>query len=336
MADGEEKYDDDFDEPEFPNSQKREDDGVDEAKSPDDEERDLPREGTDPKVLEFLRILDEYRLKNEDEGNYAEAERASKQLDNLRSQEMKRQVKALKARQIAERQDVQIAHNMQYAEFNASWDKYMEEYDQLAQTYIQQMTEKHAMQLRAFQDKMQKDIISKPPKFSKELLDWRRREKILAKQKNYAEAQKIKRIADMMEQKERGRLGSKTNSNFARKEKELKQKQKGELKALLKRIELRRKEHLSQRNVDSKRLLQRNRNVQAVLESKQNTEMRNQKSEIKLNLSKPLRESARNRRSGGNPSYTPDPTKLLGSSMRKGKKKKKKKKNEGSTFMTDR
>jgi len=328
--------------------EKREEKFVDEdERSPagnesDGEERELPLEGTDPKVLEFLRILDEYRLKNEDEGNYAEAERASNQLDNLRTQEMKRQLKALKARQIAERQDVQIAHNMQYAEFNASWDKYMEEYDQLAQTYIQQMTEKHAMQLREFQDKMQRDLVSKPPKFSKELLDWRRREKILAKQKNYAEAQKIKRIADMMEAKERGRLGNKTNTNFLRKEKDLKARQKGELKALLKRIELRRKEHLSQRNADSKRLLQRNRNVQAVLESKQSTEMRTQKAEIKVNLSKPLRESARARRSIKSSSYTPDPD-MLKSSFAKGKKRGKKgskrgggKKSSSTTFMTER
>jgi hypothetical protein len=35
---------------------------------------------------------------------------------------------------------------------------------------------------------------------------------------------------------------------------------------------IRRKEHIKQRNLDSKRLLQRNRNVQTVLESKQNFE----------------------------------------------------------------
>jgi hypothetical protein len=38
------------------------------------------------------------------------------------------------------------------------------------------------------------------------------------------------------------------------------------------RFSIRRKEHIKQRNLDSKRLLQRNRNVQTVLESKQNFE----------------------------------------------------------------
>lgn len=43
--------------------------------------------------------------------------------------------------------------------------------------------------------------------------------------------------------------------------------QQAELQALLKRIEGRRKEHIKQKHSDSKRLLQRNRNIQATLES---------------------------------------------------------------------
>lgn len=65
-------------------------------------------EGPDPKVVEFMRILEEYRVKCEEEGNYLEAGRAHKQLDILRVQEEKRQQKAIKVRQITERQDVQV------------------------------------------------------------------------------------------------------------------------------------------------------------------------------------------------------------------------------------
>ena len=68
----------------------------------------------------------EYRVKCEEEGNYLEAGRAHKQLVILRKQEEKRQQKAVRARQISERQDVQLAHNMQFSDFNAAWDSYME------------------------------------------------------------------------------------------------------------------------------------------------------------------------------------------------------------------
>ncbi|CAN0347847.1 unnamed protein product, partial [Hapterophycus canaliculatus] len=57
-----------------------------------------------------------------------------------------------------------------------------------------------------------------------------------------------------------------------------------ELQALLKRIDARRKEHIKQRNLDSKRLLQRNRNVQTVLESKQNVEGLKLTEEIKKSV----------------------------------------------------
>lgn len=245
---------------------------------------DGPAGGADPKVLEFLNILDEYRLKCEEEGNYLEAGRAYGQLETLRRQEERRQQKSLKARQIAERQDVQIAHNMQYSDFNQAWDKYMDEYDQMAQMYIQQMTEKHAVNLLEFQERLHKEVIDKPPKFSKELLEWRRRQHMLARQKNYAEAQKIKRIADVMEERERKSLDEMNRQQFARRETKFRAEQQAELQALLKRIDSRRKEHIKQRNLDSKRLLQRNRNVQAVLESKQSVEAVKTVAQIKANL----------------------------------------------------
>ena len=245
---------------------------------------DQPGEEPDPKVLEFLRILEQYRRKCEKEGNYLEADRAHQQLEMLRKQEEKRQQKAVRARQIAERQDVQIAHNMQYTDFNAAWDKYLEEYDRMAQIYIQQMTERHATNLLEFQRKLQSEMAERPPKWSRELLEWRRRQHMLARQMNYAEAQRIKKIADKLEEKERRGCEQLTGSVFARKDAQFRQQQQAELQALLKRIDARRKEHIKQRTLDSKRLLQRNRNVQSVLESKQAAESNATFMEIKKNL----------------------------------------------------
>jgi hypothetical protein len=59
--------------------------------------------GADPKVIEFMRILEEYRIKCEEEGNYLEAGRAFRQLGVLRKQEEKRQQKAIQAKQISEK-----------------------------------------------------------------------------------------------------------------------------------------------------------------------------------------------------------------------------------------
>lgn len=249
-----------------------------------DVNNDAPLEGPDPKVMEFLRILEEYRIKCEEEGNYLEAGRAHKQLGVLKKQEEKRQQKSIRARQLSERQDVQLAHNMQFSDFNASWDKYMEEYDNMAQMYIQQMTERHATILLEFQKQLRQELSNKPPKWSKELLEQRRKQHINARNKNYAEAQKIKKVSDKTEEKEKREMEQAQAIVFAKREAQFRSQQQSELQALLKRIECRRKEHIKQRQLDSKRLLQRNRNVQAVLETKQNLETQKLFSDIKKNL----------------------------------------------------
>jgi hypothetical protein len=245
---------------------------------------ELPFEGSDPKVLEFLQILEEYRVKCEEEGNYLEAARAYRQLGVLRKQEEKRQQKAIHARQISEKQDVQLAHNMQFNEFNKSWDKYLEDYDSMAQTYIQQMTERHAVVLLEFQKQLRQDLASKPPKWSKELLDQRRKQHINARNKNYTLAQKLKKMSDKTEERERREMEQAQAVIFGRREAKFRMQQQTELQALLKRIECRRKEHIKQRNLDTKRLLQRNRNVQAVLDSKQATECQKLFADIKKTL----------------------------------------------------
>lgn len=245
---------------------------------------ETPFEGPDPKVIEFLRILEEYRSKCEEEGNYLEAGRAFKQLAILRKQEEKRQQKAVKARQLAERQDVQLAHNMQFSDFTAAWNKYMEEYDNMAQMYIQQMTERHAVVLLEYQKQLRAELANKPPRWSRELLETRRRQHILARGKQYAEAMKLKHLSDKNEEKERVEMEKSLAVAFARRESQFRQQQQAELQALLKRIECRRREHIKQMNLDSKRLLQRNRNVQAVLESKQVAEAQRLYAEIKKNL----------------------------------------------------
>lgn len=164
-------------------------------------------------------------------------------------------------------------------EFNNAWDKYLSEYDAMAQVYVMQMQERHAKELEEFQKKLQEEILERPPKFSKELLDWRRREQLFARQKNYAEAQRIKKIADALEEKELEDFNGTNSQIFARKEvtrknqlptereresvsrfnvstspqAKFRQKQQTELTALLKRVDARRKEHIKQRTLDSKR-----------------------------------------------------------------------------------
>ena len=135
-----------------------------------------------------------------------------------------------------------------------------------------------------FQKQLRTEIAARPPRWSHDLMETRRRQHVNARNKNYAEAQKLKQQCDQIEEKKRREMEQGQSVIFARKEAKYRQQQQSELQALLKRIECRRKEHIKQRNLDSKRLLQRNRNVQAVLESKQAMECQRLFDEIRKTL----------------------------------------------------
>lgn len=80
------------------------------------------------------------------------------------------------------------------------------------------MTVKHEQALRDYQQELNEELKKKPPKFSRELLEWRKREHMLAKQKKYGEAMKIKKIADQLEQRERGKMDEGRLGYFRQKE----------------------------------------------------------------------------------------------------------------------
>ena len=77
----------------------------------------------------------------------------------------------------------------------------------------------------------------------------RRKQHNSARSKAYAEAQKMKKLCDKIEEGERKEMESTQAINFAKKEAKYRLHQQAELHALLKRIECRRKEHIKQRNL---------------------------------------------------------------------------------------
>merc|ERR1712167_511228 len=222
-------------------------------------------------VSDFLRILEEHRVECEKNGKYVEAEIAKKRLDELREHEENRQREAMRSRQITEKLGVEEAHMMEFQQFNAIWDKKMEEFEMNAKQLIDTMRKKHANELFRFKDKLQKSMPYRP-KFSKELLNSRKIQETLAKMKQYAEAHKVKLKADRLEEVELEKLRSQHAHKLAAQEMQFAQRQQLELATLMKRVDTAEQEHKIQRQQDLERLLQRYQNVKAELEAQQNLE----------------------------------------------------------------
>jgi cobalamin biosynthesis Mg chelatase CobN len=135
----------------------------------------------DTAVQDFLEILEEHRKNCERPGKYVEAEIAKNRLEELRLHEENRRREAMRSRQIAERLGVEEAHMLEFQQFNMIWDNKMSEYERHAEELIGAMKERHAAELRDYQRQLMGKQIK--PKFSRDLLNLRKIQDTLAKQK---------------------------------------------------------------------------------------------------------------------------------------------------------
>ena len=222
-------------------------------------------------VAEFVQILDEHRKTCEREGKYIEADIAKKRLEELRQHEESRRQEGLRSRQIAQRLGVEEAHMLEFQQFNSMWDNKMKEYEQRAGELLEAMRQRHMLDLREFHKKKDEAPELKP-KHSKDLLDLRKIQVTLAKQGDYAEAQKVKVRADALEATEIERARQEREQQALGTEGKLLHRQEQELKALRKRIQTGAEEQRQARQQDLERLLQRYHNVKSELESQQNAE----------------------------------------------------------------
>ncbi|RHY15076.1 hypothetical protein DYB25_003074 [Aphanomyces astaci] len=226
----------------------------------------------DSAVNDFLQILEEHRKNCEKQGKYVEAEIAKNRLDELKVHEENRRKEAMRSRQIAERLGVEEAHMLEFQQFNLVWDRKMEEYERNVDELVASMRDRHQGELLEFQQKLLEKQIK--PKFSKELLNLRKIEEHLARQKEYAAntPHKMKLKSDALEAWEMEKWRNSKQQEMFQREIKFKQRQRQELEALQKRIQSGREEQKKQRQLDLERLLQRYQNVKAELQQQQNLE----------------------------------------------------------------
>mmetsp|Transcript_7854 Transcript_7854/g.14803 ORF Transcript_7854/g.14803 Transcript_7854/m.14803 type:complete len:188 (-) Transcript_7854:46-609(-) len=163
---------------------------------------------------------------------------------------------------------VEEAHVLELKQFNMNWDKKMSEYEERASTMADNMKKKHEEEV----EKLREELNNKQhkPKFSTELLKYRKVEEHLVKSKDYGEAHKTKEKADELEAIETQRWMKKRIRDMNRSEQQFKEKKKQELIALEKRLQTGREELKKQRQFQLERLIQRYQNTKNELEAQHN------------------------------------------------------------------
>lgn len=216
----------------------------------------------------FIRAIAEYERRSETSGQYLLAKEFLDHRKSLQKEEENRQLAIIKQKHIENKRKIVIAHDQQMVVYNQRWDDFLKEFEQKSQTYLEELHHTHETQIASLHKEVVEQVKSKPQRWSKELVDWRKREAIMADQQKYKEAQKIKTVSDALEAKERSEKNSSLENSLKLKEGNLAKQQAAEKAALLQRIETKRQEFRTQQKADYARMLQRNKNIIAMLDSK--------------------------------------------------------------------
>ena len=161
----------------------------------------------------------------------------------------------------------------------------MADYESTAYMSLEKLKEQHAGEFEKLSDQIQKQ--PRVCKFSPELLELRRKQKWLWKLWKYEDANTVKLSADKLEKWEIAKYWSATVDSVHRLEQKLRVQHNKSLNWLLKRIQRDRGEQIRHRQLDSWRLLQRNKNLRADLEKKQHLEFQRAEAAIKSILANP-------------------------------------------------
>jgi len=255
-----------------------------------DEEMEVPADkGTGAETttpLSLMKRLNEYRKQCETYGEYVEAKKARGKLEELKSKEATRQRQLVLQAQNHEMREVEHAQKQQFLEFSSAWDRYMADYESTAYMSLERLRERHAAEFAAYEEKLQR-MPNHAAKFSREFLELKRKQQALAKLGHYAEAQQVKVTAQNLEKWETAKNTSEHQERIRRLQQRLRQRQQRALAALLKRIQRDRGEQIRQRQADSQRLIQRNKNLKTDLKKKQHLEFQRAESAIKSILTQP-------------------------------------------------
>merc|ERR1719160_461876 len=220
-------------------------------------------------VQDFMYVLDRHRSECEALGKYDEAELARSRLEQLQEHEENRRRAELRSDQLAERLGVEEAHMKELQEFNDQWDTKMGDFEAHAEKLQAMLAERHQQELEAYTEKLHRETAPRTPRWSRELLNKRKIQESLAKQKKYKEASGVKLEADAIESKEHERWLRSREGKITALEEQFVSKQNLEMQGLLKRIQSGREEQKQARKTELERLLQRYHNVKTSIESQQ-------------------------------------------------------------------
>jgi len=247
-----------------------------ETKEYEDHEQDMDDQDKDQEegeadIEEFIDILEHHCSDCEKQGKYVEAEMAKNRIKELKEQKKQMDLDELQTRQQNENIELEETHILEFNNFNQEWDKRMNEFQMHSSQLVKALEEKHIQQHEEYRNGLEEKIAFRF-KPSPELLNLKRIQTNLARQKEYKEAHQVQVRSQKLEKQEQEKYLQDRQLKIENMENKLFQKQENEMEALRKRIIAGENEQKKQRALELERMFQRYQNVKKELENQHKME----------------------------------------------------------------
>ena len=192
-------------------------------------------------------------------------EAISRVVELLKIENNKAKVKNLYKQQERERESLKEAYLKEYDEFMSKWNQRIELLKADIETLKQALSARHEEETKEFIERFHEDLRNRTPKFSKQLLNMRKIQDTLAKNKNFGEATRMKKAADRLQNEELVRISVENGERFEKKRTSLMLKQKQEMEGFELRLQRELREMELQRDREYVNMNKRHNNFKQTL-----------------------------------------------------------------------
>lgn len=228
---------------------------------------ELPQE----KIDDYIKILQEFQDKSEQEGKFVEAELAKQRIFQLLKVKDKQELKEIKEKHAIEKKELEDSQKEELNEFNMKMDH---EFYKLSQKFQEEQTkleQKHEEELQNLEKLFEeKNNIIKP---TSELINLNKKLELYVKKKDYINAHQIQIDIANLSQKEKEKCNQENQNRFEKEIENYKKKQDNETKALEQKIQTNYNNFKKERALKVESLLLKYKNRLRELEKKQKNEI---------------------------------------------------------------
>jgi len=209
----------------------------------------------------------------EKQGNFVEAEIAQNRINELKNQLNTKMQEQLKSRHLNEKLELEENHVQEFNQFNKDWEEKEGKFKSQAEQQQETIKQKQDEILTTETEKFEKTL-PKNPKPSVELLNLRKIQANLAKQKNYSEAHKVQSKIKQIEEEESQRWMKEKAHKVTIMQTKLYKKFENEQNAFEKKVSSAFEQIRKQKALELEKMLQKYQNAKKEMESKHINELK--------------------------------------------------------------